>query len=143
MHVVKLIGQPEYDWAALLELAYKATGERLADEADESPRKLTNCERIASSLRCFSVGTGQTEFDHISLTFVLVVDERSMDELITELGSLTISMGDSQTRAVMFVVTGSFAQWRRYSQEASGPLWADIEAELQTVIPFTNQKRLT
>jgi len=131
-----------YDWAPLLELAYQATGERLADEADESPRRYTNCERIASCLRCFSVGTGQTELDHISLTFVLVVDERSLDELITELGSLTISLGASHTRAVMLVVTGSLAQWRRYSQAASGAMWNDIEAELQTVLPFTNQKRL-
>lgn len=141
-HVVKLIGQPTYDWAPLLELAYKATGKRLADEADESPRKFTTCERIASCLRCFSVGTGQTEFDHISLTFVLVVDERVLDEVITELGTLMISLGDSQTRAIMLIVTGSFAQWRRHSEEASGALWDDIKVELQTILPFNNQKRL-
>ena len=142
MHVVKLIGQPTYEWGSLLELAYKATGKRLADEADESPRKFTNCERIESCLRCFSVGTGQTELEHISLTFVLVVDERVLDEVITELGSLTISQRGSHARAIMLIVTGPFAQWRKCSQEASGAMWDDIEAELQIILPFNNQKRL-
>jgi len=141
MHVVKLIGQPTYDWATLLELAHQATGERLADEADESPRKYTNCERIVSCLRCLSVGTGQNELEHIPLTFILVVDERELDEVITELGSLTILQRGSDTRAVILLVTGSFAQWRQYSQESSGAMWNDIEAELQIVLPFTNQQK--
>jgi len=142
MHVVKLIGQSVYEWEPLLELALQATGDRLADEADASPREFTNCERIASGLRRLILREGRNELDHIYLTFALVIDERALDEVITELGELAVIQRSSHTRAVLLVVSGTFAQWKRYCQESTGPMWDDIETVLRSLLPFTNQKRL-
>ncbi len=125
MHAVKLIARTNVDWDSFLSIAHQATGERLAQEADESRREFTPEEKLASCLARL-VNSSSPDFDHSHLSILLGVDERDSDNLMSQLAPLTTLVRPTLQRVSIIVATGSVQQWLTVSQGKTGDIWNDI-----------------
>lgn len=147
-HIVKLVGESQYNWPVLLDVAHQATGERLAEEADTSPRPMTNVERILSCLHRLVTSRTKSSVkaylqDHVSLHFLIIVDERDVDMVISEMGAMSVLVRATDSRAIFLFVSGQLSEWEYHAEGQLSALWDDIRAELRDVRPLTKVKRLT